>query len=223
MKVHLSPSTMDFLKQLKKNNNRDWFLAHKPDYQQAKDEFLALVTAVIEGVSKFDPQIKDLDPSRCLLRINRDVRFSKDKSPYKTAFTAHLLAGGRKQEKGRAGYYINCSPGNGFLAGGAYTPPGPWMSEIRERIEQEGDVLRGILKKTTFKKYFGTIEGEQLKTAPRGYDVDHPQIDLLRYKSFLAVHRFEDDQVSKAGFSQYVTQVFKALYPFDCFLNGEAV
>jgi uncharacterized protein (TIGR02453 family) len=131
-----------------------------------------------------------------------------------------MLAGGRKQERGRAGYYIRISPGDSFLAGGAHQPPGPWMAEIRKCIETDGDRLRAILAARAFKSCFGAMEGEKLKTAPRGYAKDHPELELLRHKSFLAVHKLTDGKVTGPGLLTHAAKMFAALKPFDDFLNG---
>jgi uncharacterized protein (TIGR02453 family) len=156
----------------------------------------------------------------CVFRIYRDTRFAKDKTPYKTNMGAHIVAGGRKNETGRAGYYVHIEPGECFLAGGAHHPPGSWMTDIRRAIERDGDSLRKVVSGTTFKKYFGGISGEQIKTAPRGYAKDHPDIDLLRYKSMLAIHGMAETEVTDKGFLDHAAKVFKAMKPFNDFLNG---
>ena len=213
--------TLKFLKDLKKNNNRDWFNENKARYEVAKSDFEAFLDRLIAKVAGFDSTIAGLEAKKCSFRIYRDIRFSKNKSPYNSRFGGHLLAGGRKQERSRAGYYIHIAPGDCFLAGGAHTPPGPWMAAIRERIAADSKPFRKILGAKSFKTYFGELYGEQLKSAPRGYDKDHPDLDLLRFKSFLAVHRMKDATVLKDDFLSHATKVFKAMHPFGQFLNGE--
>ena len=215
----ISKPTFAFLADLAQNNDREWFGAHKKQYQAAKEEFLTFVDEVIAGISAFDPSIVQLTAKDCIFRINRDVRFSTDKSPYQTYFGAHILGGGRKNEHGRSGYYIRLQPGDCMLAGGAYLPPAPWIKAIRDEIAYNAAEFKEILAHPDFKRYFGEMEGERLKTAPKGFARDHPEIDLLQFKSFLAVHRVKDEQAMKPDFSNHTVSVFQALYPFGQFLN----
>ena len=216
--MSISPSTIKFLKDLGKNNDRDWFQANKPRYEQARDEFVGFVGDLVSRIAKYDPEISKVDPKKAVFRIYRDTRFSKDKRPYKTNIGAHLVAYASKPHD-RAGYYIHIEPDNCFLAGGAYMPPGPWMKAIRQEIAYNADDFRKVLNSKSFKQYFGEMEGEQLKTAPRDYPKDHAEIELLKYKSFLAVHKLKDSDVTKADFGKHCATVFKALKPFDDFLN----
>lgn len=217
----INKSTMKFLKDLKANNDRDWFNNNKDKYEAAKADFEDFITDLIKKIAKFDPPIAELDAKKATFRIYRDVRFSKDKSPYKVNFGAHLTSSPVKVHD-RAGYYINLQPGNTFLAGGAYTPPGPWINKIRQEIDYNTKEFKKIIESATFKKYFGGIEGEQLKTAPKGYPKDHPEIDLLRYKSYLAVHNCDDKTALSDDFAKHCATVFKAMKPFDDFLNRAA-
>lgn len=221
MATTISKSTMKFLKDLKANNDRDWFNDNKKKYEEAREDFEAFVADLIKGIAKFDPPIADIVPKKAVFRIYRDVRFSKDKSPYKVNFGAHLTSSPVKVHD-RAGYYINLQPGNTFLAGGAYLPPGPWLNKIRQEIDYNTKEFKKILNSASFKKYFGGIEGEQLKTAPKGYPKDHPEIELLRYKSFLAVNNCDDKLATSDDFLKHSTAVFKAMKPFDDFLNRAA-
>lgn len=215
----ISKNTFKFLSDLKKNNNRDWFQENKPRFEEAKQNFENFISDLIIQIARFDPLVGELVPKKCIFRIYRDTRFSKDKTPYKTNLGAHMVAYAEKPHD-RAGYYIHLEPGNIFLAGGAYMPPSPWLKAIREKIDQNGDELKKILKSANFKKYFSEMEGEQLKTTPRDYPADHPQIELLKYKSFLAVHRVSDQDAMSDSFLNHCFQVFKALKPFDDFLNA---
>ena len=188
------------------------------DLRDAKAEFEAFITELIPRIAKFDPPIIELIPKKCIFRIYRDTRFSKNKIPYKTNLGAHLVANAEKPHD-RAGYYIHIEPGNTFLAGGAYLPPSPWLKAIRQEIDRNGKELRKILNSASFKKHFGEIEGEQLKTRPKDYPDDHPFIELLKYKSFLAVHKVSDKNAIAEDFPKHCAQIFKALKPFDDFLN----
>jgi len=215
----ISDKTYQFLKELNENNNRPWFQSNKGRYEEARAEFEGFISRLILGIASFDPPIGELEAKRCIFRIYRDTRFSKDKKPYKTNFGAHLVSTDAKLHD-RAGYYIHLQPGNTFLAGGAYLPPAPWLKAIRNTIDQKGRKLIKILNHPDFKKYFGEMEGEKLKTIPRDYPADHPFIELLRYKSFLAVHKLNDNDTMSENFLEASTTVFKALKPFDDFLNS---
>ncbi len=215
----LSQNTLKFLRDLKKHNNRGWFGANKTRYEDVKKEFDAFVNSLIREIAKFDKSVANLEVKDCVFRIYRDVRFSKDKSPYKTHFGAHIVPGGKKAELSRAGYYIHISPGECFLAGGAHTPPSEWISAIRKEIHYNGNEMKKIISGKDFKKYFGTISGEKLSSVPRGYEKTHPDIELLKHKSFLAVHDLNEKQVQSKDFLSHCTKVFKAMKPFDKFLN----
>jgi uncharacterized protein (TIGR02453 family) len=214
----ISDKTFQFLKELSENNNRPWFQANKSRYEEARANFEAFISELILEISRFDPPIRELEARKSIFRIYRDTRFSKDKKPYKTNLGAHLVSADAKPHD-RAGYYIHLQPGNTFLAGGAYLPPAPWLKAIRNAIDQKGKEFVKIINHPDFKKHFGEMEGEQLKTTPRDYDADHPFIDLLRYKSFLAVHKLNDEATMSGNFLKTAGKVFKALKPFDDFLN----
>lgn len=216
----ISKNTIQFLSDLKQNNNRDWFLENKPRFEKAKKEFEIFVDALILGIAKFDPSIGHHKAKDCIFRIYRDVRFSHDKSPYKTHFGAHVTAAAKKSEiHSRAGYYIHIGPGESMLAGGAYLPQGPWLKAIRQEIAYNPDEFKAILNGKDFKHYFGQMEGEKLKRAPKDYDPAHPEIELLKYKSYLATNTCSDALVTSADFATHAIEVFKALHPFDAFLN----
>lgn len=215
----ISNNTFQFLKELGENNNRPWFQANKGRYEEVRANFEEFISILILEIARFDPPIGLLEAKRCIFRIYRDTRFSKDKKPYKTNLGAHLVSTDAKPHD-RAGYYIHLQPGNTFLAGGAYLPPAPWLKAIRNTIDQKGNELIKIINHPDFKKYFGEMEGEKLKTTPRDYPADHPHIDLLRYKSFLAVHKLSQKETMSENFPKTASKVFKALKPFDDFLNN---
>jgi len=215
----ISHKTYQFLKDLSENNNRPWFQANKHRYEEARAEFESFISKLILEIARFDSPIGVLEAKKCIFRIYRDTRFSRDKKPYKTNFGAHLVAYESKVHD-RAGYYIHLQPGNCFLAGGAYLPPAPWLKAIRNAIDQKGEEFLRILNHPNFKKYFGEMEGEKLKTTPRDYPADHPYIELLRYKSYLVTHKLHDEDTMSENFLNYSREVFKALKPFDDFLNN---
>lgn len=217
--VMISTKTLSFLKDLKKHNDRDWFNKNKFRYEGAHAEFKVFVGALIRKIARFDKSVVNLEPKYCVFRIYRDVRFSKDKSPYKTHFGAHIVAGGKKGDAMRAGYYMYISPGECFLAGGAHMPPSEWINAIRKEIHYNAKELKKILNAKEFKKYFGKISGEKLSSVPRGYEKTHPDIELLKYKSLLAVHALKESQVASKQFLSHCAKVFKAMHPFNKYLN----
>ncbi len=213
-------STFQFLKDLKNNNDREWFNAHKDRYLAAKENFDEFVHALIQEIAKFDSQVAHLHAKDCVFRIYRDVRFSKDKSPYKTHFGAHISPVTKKSLiHTRAGYYLHLSPGDSMLAGGAYKPESPWLRSIRESIYNDPQAFKKIINKASFKKYFGSIEGEKLKRPPKDFPGDHPDIELLKHKSFLVTHKLTNKEVLSKDFLKLSGKIFKALAPFDDFLN----
>jgi len=191
----IKKSTFDFLNTLKYNNNRDWFIKNRSLYLEAKDNFESFVQEIINKVIDFEPIMKGLEVKSCVYRINRDIRFSNDKSPYKTHFGAFIVRGGKKNGDKFAGYYIHIEPEKSIIAGGAYMPPTPWLSAIREMINEEPEKLVKIINTKDFIKYFGKIEGEKLKKAPKGYLSDNLYIELLKFKSYLVVNEVSDELV----------------------------
>jgi uncharacterized protein (TIGR02453 family) len=212
-------STLEFLNNLKENNNRDWFIKNKSLYLDAKNNFESFVQEIIYKLIEFEPIMKGLEVKSCVYRINRDIRFSNDKSPYKTHLGAFIVRGGKQNGDKLAGYYFHIEPGKSIMAGGAYMPPSPWLSAIREKISEEPDKLIKIINTKDFIKYFGKIDGEKLKTAPKGYSSDHPHIDLLRFKSYLVVNEVTDKMVLSEKYFDHVLNVFKAMKPLNDYLN----
>jgi uncharacterized protein (TIGR02453 family) len=212
-------STLEFLNNLKDNNNRDWFIKNKSLYLDAKNNFESFVQEIIYKLIEFEPIMKGLEVKSCVYRINRDIRFSNDKSPYKTHLGAFIVRGGKQNGDKLAGYYFHIEPGKSIMAGGAYMPPSPWLSAIREKISEEPDKLIKIINTKDFIKYFGKIDGEKLKTAPKGYSSDHPHIDLLRFKSYLVVNEVTDKMVLSEKYFDHVLNVFKAMKPINDYLN----
>jgi uncharacterized protein (TIGR02453 family) len=217
----ITTQTFKFLTALAKHNDRTWFQARQDEYAAAREDFRNFVQGVALGISTFDSSIQDIDVTKCIFRIHRDVRFSKDKSPYKTHFGAHLGVFA-KDVHDRAGYYIHVEPGGTLLAGGAYTPPAAWLTGIRAAIDRDGKALEKVLDSASFRKTFGELAGESLKTVPRGYAPDHPRIAWLKHKSFLAMRKIKDDEAQAPGFLKSAVSTFKALKPFNEFLNRAA-
>lgn len=205
--------TIAFLKRLKMNNNKEWFDSNKNQYLEAKDEFEKLVDSLIKGTNKFDKKISsDLKAKNCTFRIYKDVRFSKDKSPYKTNFGASINPGGKKALF--VGYYLHVEPGNSFLAGGVYMPEPPVLQAIRQEIDYNVEPLLKVFKSASFKKYFkGFDEDDKLKTAPKGFEKDHPHIEILKNKHFVVSCKLSDKEMLDKNFERQVLSGFKAMQP----------
>ncbi len=214
----LEKSTLKFLKALKKNNNRDWFKANKGQYDNAKANFNEFTQALINAIAQFDTGLNNVEAKTCLFRIYRDVRFSKDKSPYKPNMGASIAPGGRKSTL--PCYYLHVEPGNSFLAGGLYHPEAHLLHKVRQEIDYNEDEFRNILAHKTFNNYFGELwDGDRLKTAPQNYPKDHSAIDLLRNKSFIVSHYIDDKQLLASDAVESCKKVYKAMYPMNQFLK----
>ena len=218
--TQINKTTLEFLNGLKYNNSREWFLRNQSDYKEAKNNFESFAQAVINEIAGFDPIIRGLEVKNCVYRINRDIRFSNDKTLYKSHMGAFIVRGGKKNGDKFAGYYFHVEPGTSMVAGGAYMPPSPWLNAIRENISDEPGKFLKIISEKNFIKYFGQIEGEKLKSAPKGYAADHPQIDLLKFKSFLVTSDVTDEDVLAPDFLMHVVNAFKAMKPLNDFLSN---
>ena len=210
----------NFLQALQKHNNREWFQAHKVEFMQAQELFTELIEGLLAKVAAFDPQLKNLTAKDCIFRIYKDVRFSKDKHPYKTHFGASLSPGGKKTAV--AGYYLHLDPGNSFFGGGLYQPDKDTLHRLRLAIQQSPGELLHILQDRHFKQYFGDLDQtEMLKTAPRGFDKNDPHIDLLRHKHFIATAPLLSEAVlsDEKTLSNYVVNGYKAMYPLVHYLR----
>lgn len=214
----LQKSTLDFLKKLAKNNHKDWFDKNRNLYEAAKKDMQQFTAALIKEVAVFDSAIANLTAKDCTFRINRDVRFSKNKEPYKNNMGTYLAPGGKKSIY--AGYYVHIEPtGNSFLAGGIYVPEPATLAKIRQEIDYNTDEFKQIILSKNFVKTFGEISGEQVKTAPKGYDKNHPEINLLKYKSYIVSHGISSNIITDKNFVKYCGKVFKEMYAFNSFLN----
>jgi uncharacterized protein (TIGR02453 family) len=214
----LTSSTINFLKALKKNNDRTWFQSHKEQFEWAYDEYDAFINSLIHEIAKFDKSVSDVIARDCLFRIYKDIRFAKDKTPYKTHFGAWIVKGG-KSTPNRAGYYVHLEPGKSFLAGGIYQPPTEAINLVRSEIEYRIKDFKKIISNKTFVNYFKAISGEKLKTAPKGFPKDHPDIELLKFKSYIVTHAIGDKKIIAKDFLKYAAQICKTMYPFNEFLN----
>ena len=209
---------LDFLNTLKENNHREWMEANKKDYQSTKKLFEELVHNLIARITQFDRALTGLEPKQAIFRIHRDIRFSKDKTPYKINMGASLTEGGRKGMK--AGYYFQIQPEGGtMVAGGLYMPPADILAKVRQEIDYGAKDLRKVIDAPDFKKEFGEIWGERLKRAPKSYSPDHPDIDLLQLKTLIVVKNYKDKEVLQSGFVDKVIGNMKQIKPFNDFLN----
>lgn len=217
---NISKSTLRFLSDLRSNNYRDWFQQNRKRYEEARSDFESFIQALLDDIISFDPVLEGLEAKNCIYRIYRDIRFSLDKTPYKSHMGAVIVRGGRNNTGRYAGYYVHVEPGdNSIMGGGAYMPPTPWLSAIREKIGEQGEELTEIINNREFAGIFGEIGGEKLKSAPKGYLKDSPYIELLKHKSFLASRIVTDREVSSDEFFSNIIQAFKTMKPFNDFLN----
>lgn len=211
---------MQFLKEIKYNNNREWFLANKDLYLEARSEFENLVAKVIEGIGKFDPQIATLEAKNCLYRQYRDVRFSKDKTPYKVHMGAYINVGGKKVNT--PGYYIHLEPNNKSIFGGGYwEPQKDELKKVRQEIDYNLPEWEKLINSKKIKSSYpsGLSEEGSLKSKPAGYDVENPAIKFLKLKSFILSHSFTDKEVEEKSFSKDILKHAANLKPVLDFLN----
>lgn len=211
---------MTFLAQLARNNNRPWFETHRPDYERARSLFESLVVELILGIGRFE-DMGGVTPKDSVMRIHRDVRFSKDKSPYKTGMGASIGPGGKKGY--RFHYYLHLQPGGeSMVAGGLHEPEPAQISAFRAAISRDARAFKSIIAARGFRQCFGEVYGVRLKTAPRGYDASHPEIELLRLKEVVAMHRLPDEAVLAPGLEAHIVKVCAAMKPFLEYLRHVA-
>lgn len=208
---------LDFLNELAINNNRDWFKANDIRYRFARTEFEDFVEELIPALRKIDTDIDIQNAKDCVFRIYKDVRFSKDKSPYKTNFGAFIARGGRKSKY--AGYYIHIEPGQSFIGGGIYMPEPDILKAIRNEIYINSAEFKKIINSGDFSKYFKEIYGEKLKTAPKGFPKDFKDIDLLKYKHYAVIHEVNDSFWNSKNLTENLLGIFKIQNSFNRFLN----
>lgn len=221
LKTMIAKSTLQFLKQLRKNNNKAWFDAHRKDYDAARADFAAFIQKLIDGHGKKDPAISHLEAKACMFRINRDVRFSNDKSPYKINFGASINQGG-KQSMDMAGYYFHLEPGASFAGGGIWMPPADVLRNIRQEIDYNFDEFKKIVTSKSFKSVFGGLSEEKeykLTRVPKGYEADNPAAEYLKLKSHLAGINLTDEDLMSPTLVKKTLKAFETLQPLIAFLN----
>jgi len=215
----IQKSTIDFLKKIKTNNNRDWFEKNKSRYIAAKDDVEKNIDVIIKGIRSFDKRItQELTAKKCVFRIYRDVRFSKDKRPYKNNLGASINPGGKMAIA--PGYYIHIEPGKAFVAGGMWMPPAPELGKIRQEIDYNQKEFLKIINDKNFKKFFGELDtDDKLVNGPKGYPKDHPLMEILKLKSYIVVSEIKEKDVLGKNFEKTVIAICKAMQPFNNFLQ----
>lgn len=223
----LTQANYTFLEQLKKNNNRQWFEKHKDEYDTYHQEVITFADAVLAEVTKFDV-IETVNGKKSLHRIYRDIRFSKDKTPYKTHWGGAFKRAGQER---RGGYYFHLEKGNFFVGGGFWAPDNKDLLHIRKQLDLDAKPLRKVLNSKAFKDYFKELEGEKLKSSPKGFESNNENIDLINYKQFIVWHKFTDKEAFDKNFYKEVARGFKNMLPFfnvmtnylTTNLNGESL
>lgn len=219
MATTIDKDTLSFLADLANHNTREWFNENKPRYENARKNYISFLNEMVQEMQHFEPAARGQQGKDLVFRIYRDVRFSKDKRPYKDHFGAYLAEGGKKSVF--PGYYLHLAGDNkSFLAGGLWYPPAPELKAVRQEIDYNLDAFERLVESEEFKKKFGAIEGEQLKTTPKGYDKENPAIHYLRFKSWNAIMPLPDETVLSPDFLQVVLDGFQALKPLNDFLTN---
>jgi uncharacterized protein (TIGR02453 family) len=215
--LNLEP-VLGFLDELAQNNNKAWFDSHRPAYTTARATFERFIDDIIDEFRTSD-HLQDLAAKHCMARIYRDVRFSKDKSPYKTNFGAMIAPGGWKTTA--LGYFVSVAPqGQSMVAGGLYDPTPEQLNRFRQAIDEDATTFKKVTAARDFVATFGEVEGDRLKTAPKGYDRAHPDIALLQLKQITVIHRFSDPAVLAPTFADQVAIACRAMKPFLAYLSG---
>ena len=217
MENNISASTLQFLNTLEKNNNRDWFNDNKNLYLAAKEDVELFVESLIKEIATFDEEILKIDSKKAVFRIYRDVRFSKNKIPYKTHFGASLGMG-----KGTkiSGYYLHIEPGKSFLAGGVYNPEPVVLKQIRNEIRASGEDLLKIIEQPDFRNNFRGLSVEhKLQRVPAGFEKDDPMAEYLKLKSFTVSHPISDEQLMDQNAAKMFTKIFESIKPLNDFLE----
>ena len=217
--THIPKTGFDYLKKLKRYNKREWYLKHKPDFENnLKTPLEQVIVELGERMSKTAPQL-NFNPKRAIFRMNRDVRFSADKSPYKTNIGAFFSFLNRSKTEEAPGLYLHIEPGNCFIGGGMYMPSGEQIRKIRQMILKDPERFKKVSQNPTVKKYFGGLSGDKLKTAPKGIEKDHPQIDHLKWKQFIFIKKYKDSDFQKGSLAQKIQKEDSAMMPLLLWLE----
>lgn len=211
MTISVPQKAFDFFKSLGKNNNREWFNEHKSEFKSLETDIKNFYNTVLENLKEHD----DVDKLK-LFRIYRDIRFSKDKTPYKTHFGGSFH---RKKPSLRGGYYLHISPGDSFIATGFWEPNKDDLFRIRKEFEIDDSQIRKIISRKKFKEIWGDFVGDELKTAPKGFDKEHPAIDLIRKKQYIFTKKFDDKEVVSSDFLDKIDGAFKTIRPYFDYMS----
>nr|WP_068887892.1 DUF2461 domain-containing protein [Pedobacter panaciterrae] len=215
----IKSETLAFITEVAQNNNREWFAENKGRYETAKADVLNFIDQLIPKLAAVDPEFSiDTPAKKCLLRIYRDVRFSKNKDPYKNNFGISFNIKGSNIHG--PGYYLHIQPGECFLGAGFWMPEAPVLKSIREEIDYNTSEFLNIIEAKSFKNTFNLSQEDKLKKAPKGYETDHPQIELLKLKSFIAIFPLKDEEFLKPGIVDKLKTAFESVYPFILFLRN---
>ena len=216
----LEPQTLKFLSGIKRNNNKTWFDAHRAQYEAARIDYANVIDLVIDELQKTDPSITGLTSKDCVYRFNRDIRFSKDKTPYKDYFGASIKRGGRKSRF--AGYYFHCLPGGSFAGAGLWKPELVDLKTVRQEIDYNYDEFHSIVNDKAFRKLFGELQtgGDlSLSTMPKGYEKDNPAGAYLKLKCIIAEAGITDEELLKSTLHRKIITIFKTIKPLIDFIN----
>ena len=213
----LRPATLAFLRSLKKNNDKTWFDTHRKDYEAAKKDFEGFIGDLLKALAPLEPELAGQAAKDCTYRIFRDVRFSKDKTPYKSHFGAYFARGGRKWDG--AGYYLHLEPGAIFAGGGLWMPEAPRLKKVRQEIDYGFEEFSGVVNDKAFKKLFPKLNGESISRPPQGYEADNPAIEFLKMKSFTAGTPLKDEDLTSKDAAKKIVAAFTTLSPLIAFLN----
>lgn len=208
---------LDFLKDLEANNSREWFDQNRDRYDATRKQFLVVAEQLIHEIRQFDDEVPALNPKDCVFRIFRDVRFSKDKLPYKSNYGCYIARGGKKS--GFAGYYLHIQPGECFLSGGIYMPLPEYLQAIRQEIYYHPQNYIDLIEDEEFKSTYTLEYSDKLKTAPKGYPKDWEHLDLIKNRNYAFGHRVEEKELLAADFLEKAIDVFKIIYPLNRYLN----
>jgi uncharacterized protein (TIGR02453 family) len=211
----MSKESFHFLQQIAQNNNKPWFEKNRPRYEKARAEWVATVGKVVDGILKIE-SIPEKEPEKYVQRIYRDIRFSKDKTPYKKFFSAIIERG---PEHRKCPIYLHFQPGRSMMGGGIWDPPAEVLKKIRQEIDYNSIGLKKIIHSSAFLKHFGKISGDKLARPPKGYEADNPNIELLKFKQFFVQRIFDDELVLSAELVPEILKSYKAALPFFEFFD----
>ena len=209
--------TFEFLRKLEANNNREWFLENKNEYEISKANFVGFCSEVLDKLKEIEPSFGNTQIKDCIFRINRDIRFAKDKRPYKNNLSAGFGAGGRNS--GKIDYYFQLQNGETLLGAGMWQPTTTNLAKFRQELDYNPEILKSIIKSKEFMESFPLISGEKLKRPPKGYDENHPEIELLKYKELFFIKKFSNQEVKANNFSEILFDNMKIIKPYIDYLN----